>query len=42
MKKIKALIVRMALENSTWGHCRIQGELKELGHKVASTTVANV
>jgi len=42
IKKIKALIVRMALENSTWGYCRIQGELKDLGHKVASTTVANV
>lgn len=42
MKTIKALIVRMALENSTWGYCRIQGELKDLGHKVASTTVANV
>jgi len=42
MKRIKALIVRMALENSTWGYCRIQGELKDLGHKVGSTTVANV
>jgi len=42
MKTIKALIVRMALENSTWGYCRIQGEMKELGHKVARTTVANV
>ena len=42
MKMIKALIVRMATENSTWGYCRIQGELKELGHRVASTTIANV
>ena len=32
----------MALENSTWGYCRIQGERKDLGHKVASTTIANV
>lgn len=42
MKGIKELIVRMALENSSWGCCRIQGELKAAGHTVASTNVANV
>ncbi len=42
MKQIKALIVRMALENATWGNCRIQGELKEVGHRVCSTTISNV
>jgi len=42
MKNIKSLIVRMATENPSWGYCRIQGELKGVGHKVASTTVANV
>ncbi len=42
MKAIKALIVRFALENSSWGYCRIQGELKDVGHRVASTTIANV
>ena len=42
MKAIASLIVRMARENSSWGYCRIQGELKALGHEVASTTIANV
>ena len=42
MKSIKALIVRMATENSSWGYSRIQGELKGVGHTVARTTVANV
>ena len=42
MKTIKALIVRMAKANSGWGHCRIQGELKGVGHRVATTTIANV
>ncbi|RKY16043.1 MAG: hypothetical protein DRQ55_18790, partial [Planctomycetota bacterium] len=42
MKTIKALIVRMATENSNWGYCRIQGELKGVGHRVASSTIANV
>lgn len=32
----------MATENSSWGYCRIQGELKAVGHTVVSTTVANV
>ncbi len=42
MKKIATLIVRMVTENAGWGYCRIQGELKELGHRVAATTVKNV
>ncbi len=41
-KAIKELIVRMATENSGWGYCRVQGELKGVGHRVAGTTIANV
>ena len=42
MKAIAALMVRMAQENSSWGYCRIQGELKQLVYRVAPSTIARV
>src|SRR5215831_20720158 len=42
MKTISSLIVRMATENPGWGYTRIQGALKNLGHRVARSTVAKV
>ena len=42
MKEIRELIARMATENSTWGYARVQGALKELGHRVARSTIAKV
>jgi putative transposase len=42
MQEISSLILRMATENPGWGYTRIQGALKNLGHRVARSTVAKV
>ncbi|MBA2897680.1 helix-turn-helix domain-containing protein [Nonomuraea soli] len=39
---VKALVLRMAADNPTWGHRRIHGELTRLGHTVAASTVWNI
>ncbi len=42
MRTIAGLIVRIAQENSGWGYCRIQGELRKLGHRVAPSKISKV
>ena len=42
MKVIEELTVRMGRENRRWGYTRIQGALKNVGHRVCRTTIANV
>ena len=42
MKMIRELIVRFAKENSGWGYGRIEGALKNAGHRVAPSTMAKV
>jgi transposase InsO family protein len=39
MRSIRALVLRLAEENSTWGYRRVHGELLTLGIKVAASTV---
>jgi len=40
LAEIRCLVARMARENPTWGYTRIQGALKNMGHRVARSTIA--
>jgi transposase len=39
IRSIRALVLRLARENASWGYRRIHGELTALGIKVAASTV---
>jgi transposase len=36
---IRKFVIRIATDNPTWGHRRVQGELVRLGHPIAASTV---
>ena len=40
--EIEALVVRMAKENRDWGYRRIKGALSNLGHELATSTIAEI
>ncbi|HEY8165773.1 MAG TPA: integrase core domain-containing protein [Gemmatimonadaceae bacterium] len=40
--EIRSLVARMATDNPSWGYTRIQGALKNLGHRVARSTIAKI
>jgi putative transposase len=42
MQTIVNLVLRMALENRSWGYTRIQGAMANLGHEVGRSTIANI
>jgi putative transposase len=42
LAEIQRLVVRMAAENPTWGYTRIQGALKNVGHRVGRSSIARI
>ena len=41
-EEIRALVLRVARENPSWGYTRIRDSLKNVGHNLSRSTVANV
>jgi hypothetical protein len=39
---VRAVILRLARENSSWGYLRIAGELRKLGVAVSASSVHNI
>ena len=40
--EIRRVVVRMAEENPTWGSTRMQGALKNVGHRVGRSTIRRI
>ena len=39
LAEIRRLVLRVETENPSWGYARIQGALKNVGHRVAGSTI---